>query len=65
MEVKYNFSPLLDMIRSEQIEFYRDCPDDPNTSSYYCLGAWQEKSRKAVAQISTKKLILKYYLQLP
>ncbi|XP_023333381.1 uncharacterized protein LOC111705149 isoform X2 [Eurytemora carolleeae] len=29
--------------RIEQIEFYRDCPSDPDTSSYFCLGSWKEE----------------------
>jgi hypothetical protein len=28
------------------MEFYRDCPIDPDTSSYYCLGGWEEEIRK-------------------
>ena len=31
--------------RQEQMEFLRDCPTDPNTSSYFCLGFWEEESR--------------------
>jgi hypothetical protein len=32
--------------REEQMEFYRDCPIDPDTSSYYCLGGWEEEIRQ-------------------
>jgi hypothetical protein len=28
------------------MEFYRDCPIDPDTSSYYCLGGWEEEIRQ-------------------
>jgi hypothetical protein len=28
------------------MEFYRDCPIDPDISSYYCLGSWEEEIRQ-------------------
>ncbi len=38
--------------REEQMEFYRDCPIDPDTSSYYCLGGWEEEIRQAALSLT-------------
>ena len=39
--------------RPEQMEFYRDCPIDPDTSSYYCMGGWEEQQVRQGAVATT------------